>query len=254
MIYKRTLKSSAFVSITTYLVCALTGSATAAAIDDIKIEISSDICDGSGAGVTSFVVYGTNTNTAKRVSGNFQYDTNPSGQSFPIFNADLAQVTDQFPKFHEFRFAPGQRAMIGCTYTYRASPQPRIVAAIPVVTTLKGAVYVDPSKPEPPAEEARLFAAFFLQHGYVNGCAETPLPDGLLYAIDLHPYRSINLTLESNSHGGSVGKLAFPIPAFGGTRTLCKDGGLTVGRVTDVEFTNGSRSSKTQVKANTKGR
>jgi hypothetical protein len=207
---------------------------SAAAKDDIKLNVSTtDKCDGFDG--TSYAVYATNTST------------DPPGQSFDILNADLAPVTDQFPKYHEYRFAPGQRARIGCTLTIRASSAPKIPAKVPLVTTLRGAVYVDPSKPDPPKEEARPFAAFFAQPGFTNGCGPGATPDALLFALDLHPYRAINVAVKLKVGNNQYGNAAFPVSALAATRAACKDGTPSVAGVTDVSFTElGKGKKKTQ--------
>ena len=215
----------------------------AAAVDDVTIAVSNtDKCDGFDG--TSFAVYATNTNASKRISGDFQYDTKPGGQSFATLNADLAPVTDQFPKYHEYRLAPGQRARIGCTLTIRASSAPRVPAKISLVTTLRGAVYVDPSQPDPPEEQARPFAAFIVQPGFVNGCGPNAEPDALLFAINLHPYRPINVDVKLKVGDNLYGTAAFPVPALSGTRTACKDGAPSVASVTRVTFTDSKVHAK----------
>jgi hypothetical protein len=140
--------------------------AHAAAIDDIKVEVSNEVCDGSSVADKVFVVYATNMNSNKRISANFAYDSSPASQSFSLFNSHLAPFTDRFPKYHERRLAPGEKAKIGCTAIYRASSQPMIPSAIPITITKVGAVYVDPSKPDPPPELATDFVAFFPQTGF----------------------------------------------------------------------------------------
>jgi hypothetical protein len=170
--------------------------AHAAAIDDIKLQVSSDICDGSNPADKSLVVYATNTNQNRRISANFSYDSAPSGQSFSLRDSNLISFTEQFPKYHERRLAPGERAKVGCTVNYRSSSNPMSNAAVPIVIATAGAVYVNPSEPEPPPEKAADFVAFFNQVR-INDCKTGgPRLPGLLVVVNLHPYRTLSVTVE----------------------------------------------------------
>ena len=52
--------------------------ASAAAIDDIKIEESHDLCAGKDASDGNYVVYATNLNPTQTIDVTFKYDSSPS--------------------------------------------------------------------------------------------------------------------------------------------------------------------------------
>jgi hypothetical protein len=177
----------------------------ATAVDDIKLEVSSDICDGSNPADKSFVVYATNTNQTKRISANFSYDSKPSGQSFSLWDSNLTSFTDQFPKYHEKRLAKGERARVGCTINCRSSSNPKSYTAVPIVITTAGAVYVDPSKPARPPEKATDFVAFFPQVGF-SACTGGPRPAGLFF-IERQGRLSCERALSAEDARGAVGSV-----------------------------------------------
>src|ERR1700734_949943 len=92
--------------------------AAAAAIDDVKIEISHESCKGFGTSDNSLIVNATNTSAQQSIDATFKYDTVPAHQHFILFDADLNPITDRFPKLHTRRLAPLETAPIGCTYTF----------------------------------------------------------------------------------------------------------------------------------------
>src|SRR5271156_1943129 len=115
---------------------------TAAAIDDIKIEVGHDLCEGPGANDKNFIVYATNLNSSRTIDANFKYDSNPAQQHFILFDADFNPMTDRFPKLHARRLSAHESARIGCTYTYRAAPKPPGPLSVPIVVTTQSAAYV----------------------------------------------------------------------------------------------------------------
>jgi hypothetical protein len=172
----------------------------AAAIDDITLQVSTDICDGSNPADNSYVIYAQNTNTARVVNANFSYDSNPSGQTFPMFDSSMSPVTDRFPKNHNTFLQPGSRVAIGCTINYRASAQPRSYTPVPVVVTKAGAAYVDPATPEP-TEQALGFVGFYSQVGF-SACTGGSLPPGLIYVVNLHPYKRLQAAIALAPQSG----------------------------------------------------
>lgn len=205
----------------------------AAAIDDIRVEVSHEPCEGFGANEQSFVVYATNTHPRQSVSANFKYDSVPAQQHFILFDANLKPITDRFPKFHARRLAPREVASIGCTYTSRAAaPELRGPLTVPVVIAKQSAQYLGPNEPEAPGEDARSFAAFYLQGG-VNECVAGAKAPGLLYVVNLHPYArlltSINLT---DDRGSRVGTLSVNLAPLSAMRAGCSNGWSKPGPVT----------------------
>ena len=56
--------------------------ATAAALEDIQLEVSHEPCEGMDANDKSVVVYAANLNSTRTIDANFKYDTNPAEQHF----------------------------------------------------------------------------------------------------------------------------------------------------------------------------
>jgi hypothetical protein len=169
--------------------------AAAAAIDDVKIEIGNQPCKGFGANAGSFVVYATNTNRQRSVDAVFKYDSAPAQQHLILFDAKLNPTTDRFPKSHARRLAPRETAPIGCTYTFRTAPRPPGPLSVAVVITKQSASYLEANAPEPPPEDARAFAMFFLQGG-IDECPQGARPPGLLYLVNLHPFAQLSAAIN----------------------------------------------------------
>jgi len=203
-----------------------------AAINDIQIIVSSDVCDGYLPNPQSFVVYAQNQNSSRPISATFQYDSNPSSQSFPLYDASLSPYTDRFPKSLVIRVAAGATVPIGCTYNYRASSAPKGFTSVPIVVTLTGAAYVNPSEPNPPPEDARAFSAFFLQVGY-TACGPGSNPPGLFYLLNLHPYARLTATLTLLSPPAEVGKDVAPLSV---ARVGCSNGNGRAGGVVTAKL------------------
>ena len=196
----------------------------AAALDDIKLEVSHELCQGAGANDKSLVVYATNRNSTQIIDATFKYDSNPGQQHFILFDADLNPMTDRFPKSHVRRLAPRESARIGCTYTYRSAPQPPGPLRVPIVITTQSATYVDANAAEAPAEDARSFAAFILQGG-INECAAGAKPPGLFYLVNLHPYAGLSVSMNLlDEHGARVGALTPNLSPLSATRVACSNG------------------------------
>ena len=216
-------------------------SVAAPAIDDIKLEVSHDLCEGFGASDRSFIVYATNTNSSQGLSANFKYDSVPAQQHFILFDANLNPITDRFPKFHVRRFAPGETAPIGCTNTYRAAPQPPGPLSLPIIMTKQSASYSEPNASEAPPEDARLFAAFNLQGG-INECAQGAKPPGLFYLVNLHPYARLSVSMNLlDDRGNQVGLLSPNLAPLSAVRIGCSNGFSKPGPITSatLEVTTG---------------
>jgi hypothetical protein len=206
--------------------------ATAAALDDIKLEVSHELCEGVGANENSVFVYATNLSSTQTIDATFKYDSNPAGQHFILFDADLNPITDRFPKFHVRRLSPRESARIGCTYTYRAAPQPPGPLGVPIVIAKQSAAYVDANAAEAPAEDARSFAAFLLQGG-INACAAGAKPPGLFYLVNLHPYAPLSASMNLlDDHGARVGVLTPTLTPLNAARVGCSNGASRPGPIT----------------------
>ena len=186
------------------------------AIDDIQITVSTNVCDGSSPPPQSFVVYAKNKNTAHPIDATFQYDSNPSAQSFTLYDNTFTSYTDRYPKSLVIRVASGATVPIGCTINYRPSSAPKSFTTVPVVISVTGAAYVNPSGPNPPPEDARAFTAFFLQGGF-SACPAGTRPAGAFYLVNLHPYARLR-TIIASLGNGDLGQ------GYGSAR--CRTGGL----------------------------
>jgi hypothetical protein len=206
----------------------------AAAIDEIKIEVSRGSCAGFMANDKSFIVYATNTSMNQSIDANFKYDSSPAQQHFILFDAKLNPITDRFPKFYTRRLAPREAAPIGCTTTYRAAPRPPGPLRLPIVITKQNASYVQSNASETPPEDARSFAAYYLQDG-ISECAQGARPPGLFYIVNLHPYARLSVSLSLLSdRGNSVGALAPDLAPLSAVRAGCSNGSSKPGLITDA--------------------
>jgi hypothetical protein len=207
---------------------------SAAAIDDIKVEISREPCEGFKTDDKSFIVYATNLNPTQGVDANFKYDSTPAQQHFILFDAGLNPITDRFPKFYTRRLAPREAAPIGCTTTYRAAPRPPGPLSVPIVITKQNASYSRPNAPEAPPEDARSFVAYYLQDG-ISECAQGARPPGLFYIVNLHPYARLSVSMNLlGDRGNSVGVLAPNLAPLSAMRAGCSNGSSKPGLITDA--------------------
>jgi hypothetical protein len=204
--------------------------ATAAAIDDIQVSVSTQSCDGFDPSAKSFIVYAKNNNTSQPISATFKYDSNPGGQTFSMWDANVAPYTDIFPKNLEIRIAPSATVPIGCTINYRPSPTPMSVNLVPVTISATGASYVNPSSPNPPSEDPRAFSAFALQTGF-SACTGGGRPAGLLYLQNLHPYARLVVSIQLV--GGTMGQ---DLPPLGATRVGCSNGPQSPARILSAKL------------------
>jgi hypothetical protein len=206
------------------MLAAASPAVTAAALDDIKVEVSQDPCEGSGAHDKSVIVYATNLNSNQTIDANFKYDSSPAQQHFILFDANLNPVTDRFPKYQVRRLSPHESARIGCTYTYRAAPQPPGPMSVPIVIATQSASYVSANAAEAPPEDARSFAAFILQGGF-SECAAGAKPPGLFYLVNLHPYARLSASMNLlDDHGTRVGVLTPNLSPLSAARVACSNG------------------------------
>ena len=204
---------------------------TAAALDDIKVEISQEPCGGAGADDRSFIVYATNLNASQAIEANFKYDSNPARQHFILFDANLNPITDRFPKYFRRRLSPHETARIGCTYTYRAAPKPPGLLVVPVVITKESASF---DAAEAPPEDARSFAAFILQEG-IRECGAGAKPPGMFYLVNLHPYARLAASMNLlDDHGSRVGALTPNLSPLSATRVACSNGLSKPGPITEA--------------------
>jgi len=217
-----------------------------AAIDDLRVEVSGKSCEGFGPNDKGFIVYATNTNPSRPVNANFKYDSVPAQQRFILFDANLNPITDRFPKYHARRLAPGEVAPIGCSYTFRAAPQPRGPLMVPVVIAKQDAAYVDPNEPEAPAEDPRSFAAFYLQGG-INECAAGAKPPGLLYFLNLHPYARLSAAIDlADDRGNRVGVVSADLAPLGALKAGCSNGSSKPVSVTNAALEAASTDAATR--------
>ena len=206
----------------------------AAAIDDVKLEVSHELCEGAGANDKNFIVYATNLNSSQTIDANFRYDSNPPQRHFILFDANLNPITDRFPKFHVRRLNPHETAAIGCTYTYRAAPQPPGPLSVPLVITNQSASYLDANVAEAAPEDARSFVAFLLQGG-INECAAGAKPPGLFYVVNLHPYARLSASMNLlDDHGTRVRVLTPTLSPLSATRVACSNGTSKPGPITNA--------------------
>jgi hypothetical protein len=213
--------------------------AFAAALDDIRIDISHDSCEGFGD--TSFTVYATNLNSNQTIDANFKYDSVPAQQHFILFDAALNPITDRFPKFRPRRLAPREVAKIGCTFTYRAAAQPPGPLPVPIVIVKQSASYVEPGAPQAQPDDARSFAAFYLQDG-INECAPGAKPPGLFYLLNLHPFARLSASMNLlDDRGARVGTLTPNLSPLSAMRVACSNGSSKPGPITSasLEVTSG---------------
>jgi hypothetical protein len=226
------MKKAAQIARVLPVVALLAAHVHAAALDDVKLTISNTMCDGADPGDMSTVIYATN-HGAQPVIVQLQYDSKPAGQVFALFDGHLAPLQDRFPKTEERQLAPGEKAAIGCTVNYRADSGGGTYNPIDVVVTVKEARYPDAAA-APGAtneEQAQQFAAFILQPG-VPACASGVHPAGLLYLVNLHPFKTLNATL---TYAG--GKMTdFKLPPLGVKRAGCTNGDGAVASLSHVEF------------------
>jgi hypothetical protein len=206
----------------------------AAAMDDIRVEVSGETCEGFDAGDKSFVVHATNANPDRSIDAHFMYDSVPAQQRFILFDANLKAITDRFPKYHARRLAPREVAAIGCTSTYRAPLERRGTLTVPVVITKQSATYTDPNEREDPAPDARSFAAFTLQGG-INECGPGARPAGVLYFVNLHPFARLSASITlTDERGNRVGAVAANLAPLSAMKVGCSNGSSKPGSVTDA--------------------
>jgi hypothetical protein len=215
-----------------FLVIAANAGATA--IEDIKVDVSQQPCEGFKAADRSFMVYATNLNPNQSIDANFKYDSVPARAHFVLFDSNLNPVTDRFPKFHMRRLAPRETVSIGCTSTFRASLKASAPVTVPLVVMKQNAAYVDDHAPEVPAQDARDFAAFSLMGG-IDECAQGAKPPGLLFLVNLHPYARLSVSLSLlDDRGNRVSAIAANVPPLSAVRAGCSNGPLHPGPITDA--------------------
>jgi hypothetical protein len=169
---------------------------------------------------------------SQTIDATFKYDSNPPQQHFILFDATLNPITERFPKSYARRLNPGETVKIGCTSTYRAAPHGSRPASVPIVISKQTASYVDASTAEPPAADARTFAAFLLQGGN-DACGAGTKPPGLLYLVNLHPFATLSASLNLlDDRGTRVRVLTQNLPAFNAVKLGCSNGSSKPGPIT----------------------
>lgn len=226
------MKRAAYLACVLPMAALLAGHAHAAASDDVRLTISKTACEGADSGDMSTVIYATNRGS-QPVIVELQYDSKPAGQIFALFDTSLAPLQDRFPKTEQRQLAPGERAAIGCTVNYRADSSGGSYNPIDVVVRVKQARYPDAAAgPAASGEEqAQQFAAFILQPD-VPACTSGTHPAGLLYLVNLHPFKALNGTITYA--GGKT--TDFKIPPLGVKRAGCSNGDGAVASLSHVEF------------------
>ena len=213
------------------LLLAVSPTVFAAALDDVKIGVSNELCEGAGGNDGNFIVYATNLNASRTIDAAFKYDSSPAQQHFILFDAGLNPIADRFPKVHTRRLAPGERAPIGCSRTYRTSPRPPGPLTIPIVIAEQSASFVEPNAPDASPEDARAFAAFILQGG-INECAAGAKPPGLFYLVNLHPYARLSASMNLlDDHGSRISVFTPSLAPLSVTRVGCSNGSSRPGPV-----------------------
>jgi hypothetical protein len=200
--------------------------ASAAAIDDIKIEESQDLCGGKAAADKNYIVYATNLNATQTIDAIFKYDSVPHQQHFILFDANLNPVTDRFPKVYPRRLHPHESEKISCSFTYRAAAAPPGPSRVPLLITKQAAAYVDADSAEPLLEDGRHLTAFILQGG-INDCGPGVRPPGMFYLVNLHPYARLSVSLNFRE-----GAEIINLPPLGVERLACSNGPAKLGPVT----------------------
>jgi hypothetical protein len=214
------------------IIAAVTNPVHAAAVDHVQLTISKTTCDGSIPADMSTVIYATNQGSEPLIVS-LQYDSKPGGQIFALFDSSLAPLQDHFPKTEQRLLAPGQKLAVGCTVNYRADPNGGSYNPIDVVVTIKGTQHVDSAAAanSVPEEQPQQFAAFILQPD-VPACGSGAHPAGLLYLVNLHPFKSLNGTIMHA--GGKTND--FKLPPLGFIRAGCSNGDAAVGSISHLEF------------------
>jgi hypothetical protein len=217
-----------------YALLSIASNAGAAAIDDIKVEVSQERCEGFNAADKSYIVYASNLNPTQLIDANFKYDSVPAGQHFLLFDLNLNPSTDRFPKFHPRRLAPREAVPIGCTSTYRASLQAGAPLTVPIVVLKQNAAYVDAYAPDLPPEDARTFAAYTLRGGIEECAAQGAKPPGLLYLVNLHPYVRLSASFNLlDERGNRISAVTADVAPLSGLRAGCSNAPLRAGPITD---------------------
>lgn len=208
----------------------------------LKIIVSSQKCKNQPTDpqVDRFRIFIKNDNQDKRIGANVRMDTIPSGQTFPMYDNQLGDYIEEFPRFYEHRLAPGERERVGCTRIFRPSRNGMNITPIRTEYEVAGALFIDPSEPKPPEENAKHFIAFMEKKlPNRNSCMSTN--PGFYFISNLHSYRQINARVqmiddEGRSSGVSVVNLA-PQENIRISCTKADSVNSTVDHVNSAEFT-----------------
>jgi hypothetical protein len=192
------------------------------AISDIQISSGPEVCNGTPSSPISYVVYAVNKNATQAVIATVKYDTLPAGQSFQLYNSNFAPLTNAFPWTHSTSISPSVRMRVGCTFTYRASPQPGAFIPVALSTTVANAAYV--TNPGPPIENALSFGAFYIQPGLV-ACPGGRRPPGTVMILNLHPYAHLVASVAlQHANGTPAGSQNEDVPPLTTLSVGCSNG------------------------------
>lgn len=187
-----------------------------------------------------FRTYIENTSPNQRISANVRANTVPADQTFTLLDSQLGAYIEAFPRFYEHRLAPGERRQIGCSRILRIASNDTDYVAVPIEYEVAGAVFVDPSEPVPPDEDALQFLSFDIKKLPDNkGCLS--VNPGIYYIINLHPSRRISSEIDLiDNKGRPAGSLSVNLSPHGNNRLTCTQADIvnfTVSRVREAKFT-----------------
>jgi hypothetical protein len=167
-----------------------------------------------------FAFYIQNTSDSRRVSANVRQDTATAGQSFNMLDNQGGAYVEQFPLYYEHRLAPNERREVGCTAIVGVDSTGYNLVNIPVNYDIVGAVFVNPSDPAPPAEDAKLFVSFMvLRLRDRSGCLSgTP---GFYMGANTHPNRNVSAEIEMVDVQGNSASQTVSLPAQGTALVSC---------------------------------
>jgi hypothetical protein len=217
---------------------AIAGQAFAQPINFVTITESTEKCPryALDPALDRFRVYIENTHDHERISANVRSDTMPSGQSFSMLDYRLGDYTEQFPSFYEHRLAPKERKQIACTAIARIAADRRNFLQIPIHLAVVGAVFVDPSAPVPPPEDAKQYLLFMIKNlPNNNGGCRSNNP-GFYYVTNTHPTRSISAHLSQiDDRGATQGPLLVDLTPQRSNRVGCTRADRNNFTITGVE-------------------
>lgn len=211
----------------TLLFCAALGlfrAAHGSALDDIKLTVGPERCQGFDSKVESLVVRAANANPSRVIDATFKYDSIPSKQHFILFDSKLVPASERFPKSVGRRVSPLESIIIGCSVTQRSAPTLRDSQVVALAFTKESATYSDGSNPAPSGPDGHGALAFFLQGG-AGECPAGANPPGLFYAVNLHPYARLSATIGlQEAQRTQARSITINLSPFSSTKIGCSNG------------------------------